>query len=103
MTLKNGTDFKGLKPEIILGAMVAHDVYTEHGYVFCITSGLDGKHKEGSLHYVGMAIDLRTKTMPKEMVEKIAQEIRTDLNEQFDVVVEVDHIHIEFDPGNAVH
>jgi len=41
--------------------------------------------------------------MPKEMVEKIAQEIRTDLNEQFDVVVEVDHIHIEFDPGNAVH
>jgi len=47
---QNGTDFKGLKPEIILGAMVAHDVYTEHGYVFCITSGLDGKHKR--VHFI---------------------------------------------------
>ena len=31
------------------------------GFVFIITSGRDGKHSEGSKHYSGNAVDVRTR------------------------------------------
>ena len=63
-----------------------------------ITSGRDGKHKTNSLHYAGKAIDIRTRDLKKSLVQKLARALRSKLGGKFDVVVETDHIHIEFDP-----
>jgi len=66
---------------------------------FCITSVIDGKHRPNSLHYSGLAFDLRTRHLKTEDgVKNVAAEIRGALGREYDVVVEKDHIHIEYDP-----
>lgn len=80
--------------------LIAHSVVTEvmnpHGWV--ITSALDSEHRVGSLHYVGLALDYRTRHIPAEQLITIADTIRQRLGEQFDVVLESDHLHVEFQP-----
>jgi hypothetical protein len=65
-------------------------------YEMTITSAKDGKHMVGSLHYTGNAIDIRTRDMI--FLSKVKRQITFDLGIDFDVVLENDHIHIEYDP-----
>jgi hypothetical protein len=97
--LKPGVRIAGVRPEILLAAVAAERVFEKAGFDCTITSCMDGQHMAGSLHYKGAAIDLRTKHVPhavelKQIVGRIKQCLGTD----FDVVVETDHLHIEFDP-----
>ena len=89
---------RGLQPEMILAIMVANDVYAQYDIICVITEGTGAKHRRGSLHYVGLAIDLRTRNIPPNLREPVAQQIRVALGEEYDVVLESDHIHIEFQP-----
>jgi hypothetical protein len=78
--------------------MVAHDVYEAagQGHRFMVTSVTDGKHMVGSFHYRGLAVDLR---LPEaHLASKVAQDLSQALGNEFDVVFEKDHIHIEYDP-----
>lgn len=63
-----------------------------------ITSARDGFHVSGSKHYTGNAIDLRRVGLSAQELAEIVFRLRRDLPLDFDVVVEVDHIHIEYDP-----
>ena len=63
-----------------------------------ITSARDGEHSEGSLHYEGKAIDLRTRDLPKALIEELAADLAAGLGTAWDVVIEDDHVHVEFDP-----
>ena len=65
-------------------------------YIPTITSGNDSKHSENSLHYKGLAIDVRSKDMknPKMVVKML----KKALDYELDIVLESDHIHIEYDP-----
>ena len=65
-------------------------------YIPTITSGNDGKHKANSLHYKNLAIDIRTKDM--RFKEGNTLRIRKSLVNKYDVILEKDHIHIEYDP-----
>jgi|SRR3990167_181501 len=67
-----------------------------------ITSASDSIHKKGSLHY-GIkgdsrcrAIDLRTKNLSN--TEEVVKELKRRLGPDFDVVLEIDHLHIEYQP-----
>jgi len=53
---------------------------------------------EGSKHYEGMAVDLRTFFFTREEVENVATDLHAELGEDYDVVVEPTHIHVEYDP-----
>jgi len=59
-----------------------------------ITSGRDGIHKVGSFHYEGKAFDLRT----FHVLEALKDELKKELGLKYDVILEKDHIHIEYDP-----
>lgn len=98
--IKEGASVAGLRPEIQIAWDVANEVYEEHGFSCWLTEGTGGKHGRGSLHYVGLAIDLRTMRLgiSATVAKRIAEGIRLALNEQYDVVVEPTHIHIEFQP-----
>lgn len=61
-----------------------------------ITSAIDGQHSPKSLHYSGNAVDIRSRNWPDSI--GMAQQIREILGQDFDVILEVDHLHIEFDP-----
>jgi len=65
-------------------------------YVMTITSGNDGKHMKGSLHYQDKAIDIRTKDMKYKNANWLM--IRKQLGHKFDVILKETHIHIEYDP-----
>ena len=55
--------FKDLHPAMVLALWRIEDIYEAHGTELWMTSGNDGKHMEGSKHYSGRAVDLRTKTL----------------------------------------
>lgn len=96
MKIKPGVDLRGIQPEMAIAAVIAERVYAAQGAELMITSGVEGKHMAGSLHYKGMALDLRLPPAAKIPATVLA--LRGSLAEQFDVVLEVDHIHVEFDP-----
>ncbi len=94
--IKNGVDLRGLTPQMAIAYTIACKVYGQYNCV--ITSGSDSKHGPNSLHYVGKALDLRTRHLPEQAVQGIVDKLREALGEQFDVVLEQDHCHIEWQP-----
>jgi hypothetical protein len=100
--IKPGVRITGLRPEILLAAFAAECVYREAGHGLTITACVDGKHTTGSLHYAGAAIDLRTRDLSQADVEKVRVQIKECLGADFDVLLEVDHLHIEFQPKQSL-
>lgn len=68
------------------------------GREMVITSACDGTHIVGSRHFTGEAIDLRTRDLEVDVALQLRRELKALLGVAFDVVLEVDHIHIEYDP-----
>tara|TARA_Y100000310_G_scaffold312514_1_gene359886 strand:- start:1701 stop:2024 length:324 start_codon:yes stop_codon:yes gene_type:complete len=67
-----------------------------------ITSAVDRKHKRGSKHYSGQAIDLRSGDLDAAQIANLAELLINALGDEFDVVVESTHIHIEYDPPAVI-
>jgi hypothetical protein len=63
-----------------------------------ITSTTDGKHMSGSLHYKGLAVDLRIRDLAPDEQERYYDELKLALSKLCDVVLESDHIHVEYSP-----
>ena len=63
-----------------------------------VTSVVDGVHSQGSLHYVGYAADLRIWAIEDNELDEFARGLSEELGVEFDVVLETDHIHMEFQP-----
>lgn len=81
-------------------ANVAYEMQTE----LVITAGMDGKHMTGSRHYVGEALDIRSKgLLTTDRKETFLEKIRTRLGPGYDCILEGantpnEHFHIEYDP-----
>lgn len=76
----------------------AEFTFQANGYSCVCTSGTDGKHMEGSLHYKARAVDLRSHHVAADALPKIMDELKERLGKDFDVILEGDHIHAEHDP-----
>lgn len=100
MRLKNGVIWAHMHPSM------------EHAWEVCervtwevcdrdavITSGRDGVHSQTSLHYEGKALDLRTRDLDADEVERYRWELASKLGADYDIVVEGSHIHVEYDPA----
>ena len=100
MQLKEGVSIAGLQPEIVLALIIAEAVFVESAQLLTVTSAVDGEHMEGSLHYVGAAVDLR---YPTEGAPSVVSKLTTQLGDNYDVVPETTHIHIEFQPKRGAN
>jgi len=99
MRLKEGVKIQGVRSELILGLMVADEVYKNAGYELTITSLMDGTHSATSLHYSGCAVDLRTRNISSDEQKKlIVVQMKQKLGIDFDVILESNHIHMEYQP-----
>ena len=96
MKLKSGVRILGIRPEIAFIMPAVQKVYDDHGTELVITSVTDGKHSRGSLHYAGAALDLRTRDTSRETAKRITAALKKALGDDFDVVLERDHIHMEY-------
>lgn len=59
-----------------------------------ITETYGGNHGEGSLHYCNDAVDIRRPIKPDAVIKALKRALGKD----FDVILEHNHIHIEYDP-----
>jgi hypothetical protein len=98
ISIKGGVSVLGMKPEIILAIIIAGQAYGEISCECVITSGVEGAHMAHTNHRKGLAVDLRINNVPKEKWHPLMVRIQTLLGDQYQVVLEGDHIHIEFDP-----
>ena len=104
IALKSSARIRGITPETLFAIRVAEGVFEDRKLgLMTITSCTDGKHSAGSKHYVGGAFDVRTRDIAKDALQLVAADIKERLGSEFDVVVEVDHLHIEFDPKTPIN
>jgi len=109
--IKAGVSLAGLAPEMLIADAVVAAVYQELGALeLVITSVGDGRHGPRSLHTIDpvrvKAIDYRRWTLRFEIdggavndrAAEAARVIQHRLRDQFDIVLESDHLHVEFDP-----
>jgi len=100
MRLKKGVRLLGVRSEtntaLILIASQESRIRFIRDVEFVITSIRDGIHSRTSLHNVGFAIDIRTSNLkqPKDVTQKL----KAILSAEFDVILEGNHIHIEYQP-----
>lgn len=85
-------------------------VFMREGYTCTVTSAHDGKHSNNSKHYAARgerggvrpqladAFDLRTRQIPGDVLSAMATELAGSLGDDFDVVIEPTHLHVEYDP-----
>jgi len=96
--LKEGVIIKGAQPELVLGLMIVQEIFRKNQLELTITSALDGHHMEGSLHKMGLAVDIRIRDIAPELRSVVLTEMKVCLGRDFDVVLEDDHIHFEVQP-----
>jgi hypothetical protein len=106
VNLKSSVLCGGLHPKLVEAMCKVSVVYSQmgiNGVRACITSVLDSRHSSKSLHYKGRAFDVRTwidgsgTQMSVDEKNALARVIRDELGDDFDVVVEATHLHIEYD------
>ena len=98
MRIKNSNVNFDLTSKMIEALPIIDQVYLHYGQIAVITSAKDGKHMDGSKHYEGNAVDLRTSYFSKEVQIKVTGQLQSQLGDEYDVVLEGNHIHLEYDP-----
>lgn len=97
---------KGIQPEMSSVFPVIDSTYAQMGYEAILTSGTDGVHGPGSLHPKGLATDWRTRHMRENLLPILVSSLKQNLGgdrREYDVVLEDDHLHIEFDEKRSKH
>lgn len=102
LAFKHGVKLFGMRPELGAALTVVEGVFRDAGYPATVTSVTDGSHSNASLHYTGCALDLRTRDIPQGELEILKTTMRDRLTIEFDVVLEKDHFHIEYQPKTPV-
>lgn len=90
--------FVDIKPGILYAFPIIEEIYQHFGHECVITSLNDSKHMKGSLHYKGQAVDIRTRYFDSNTLAQVYNELVRRLGKKYDVVLEGNHIHVEFDP-----
>ena len=63
-------------PQILDALSKIEHIFAIDGYIPVVTSANDRNHSVGSLHYIGAAIDLRSKGLPPRVKEAIYNRLK---------------------------
>ncbi len=103
MIFKPGVNIEGIQPEAWPIAVYADLVWKTLGRDegVTITSGTDGKHSTNSLHYRGLAFDLRTYYFSASQKQQAKAILEYHLGPEYYVLIEKTHIHAQFTHDNV--
>lgn len=95
----------GLQPQMRPVLRESARIWAKHGKPHVVTGARDGIHSPSSLHYYGLAVDLRTwehtgAQWGMEDRKRIVSELTFELakiSEHYQVVIHPTHIHVEYD------
>lgn len=97
LRLQPGIDLDGLHWSMVRALYMAMLAGQAQGMpALHVTSAVRPSTGTFSLHPSGRALDIRRWDMPDP--ERFAAEMRADLGGFYDVVLEVDHLHVEYQP-----
>jgi len=102
ISVKAGVKVAGLQPAALYILRAAEPIWERYNQTLTLTSACEGEHRSGSLHYVGLAADLRRWGFTNTELRRAAKELRQALGKHYDVVVERTHIHVEYQPKEAL-
>lgn len=91
-----------MTPQLVLAIIIVEQVYRSFNCDMVITSISDGKHSVGSRHYIGGSFDSRTSNVPERDKAPLTAACKAALGPHYDVILESDHLHVEFDPKFGV-
>ena len=98
MKVKDSTvNIENLDPILKAALTEMEYIYAKFHTELVITSGKDGTHGNGSLHYEGKAVDLRT----WNVLDALVKQLKAHLGPDYDVVLEDTHLHVEYDPTHS--
>lgn len=97
INIKQGVVFKEINDKY-LQIFEALTLLPFKGYVPTITSGNDGTHLKNSYHYTNAALDVRVNDLPKDSWLTYRDVLQRRLGPKFQVILEKDHLHCEYDP-----
>lgn len=95
LILKPGVQLAGLQLPMRKVLINAAKLWAENGQTLVVTSGLDGTHSPGSLHYYGYALDFRSRYFSAKTVVKLCDQLRSALGTDYLVLDEKTHIHVQ--------
>ena len=101
---KRSVDFKRTLTKIQLVIMAGvMDLWDFKGRMPVITSAQDFARTRvrGSKHYTGEALDFRTYYLKDQEKQEFLKQAISAFGEDYDVVLEADHLHIEYDPKDS--
>jgi len=100
----NKASISGIRPEMVLAFIIIQRVLnTKYNVEAVIVSCVDSKHGRGSLHFLGLALDIRTRDMDPNMLGPATLDIKEALGDDYDVVLESNHWHVEFQPKTGIN
>lgn len=94
-------NFKDLHPALTLASYRLDALLNNLALDCWITSGNDRKHKAGSKHYTGLALDYRSHHIPRQELDAVVVQLKSALGPSFYVELEDkneanEHIHVQF-------
>ena len=97
MLIKAGVDISRLNPQIRRALKPLAKLWVYEATELVVTSTYEGNHMPSSLHYHNDAVDLRWPVFRDEQ-KPFLEKIKKLLGDDFNVMAEGPHIHVEYDP-----
>jgi hypothetical protein len=101
MRIKHGVELSNLAPQMVLACLIVDKVYNQFGHEAVVTSGSEGDHSKTSRHYLGYALDFRTRYFDSEQIPAIKSRLEDALGHEYFILYEGNHFHIEYRPHNS--
>ena len=101
MKIKTGVKVSGIQPEMTLALMVIHGILMSHGQELVITSVKEGPHSKRSRHYIGYAVDVRSRDIEPDSIPLVESQMQSALGAEYFVQFERNHFHIQFNGSNT--